>query len=82
MPMSSTPQEQLELAGEAFGQAEAERLRALLEAHDIPVWLSGESAGAAIGLSIGRLGRIQLMVRSSDLEQARALLRRGGLDPD
>lgn len=82
MAVSGAPQEQLEIAGEAFGQAEAERLRALLQAHDIPVWLSGESAGPAIGLAIGRLGRIQLMVRRDDLEQAQSLLRQGGLDLD
>lgn len=67
----------MSVVAEASGQAEAELLRSLLEAHGITVWLSGESAGAAIGLSFGSLGRIEVMVRESDLEQARQLLDRG-----
>lgn len=54
-------------------------LRSLLQAHAIEVWLSGESAGSAIGLSVGRLGRIELMVRRSDLERAQEIL---GLQSD
>lgn len=62
------------MVGEAYGQAEAEMLRDLLQAHDIPVWLSGESAGSAIGLSGGPMGRIEIWVRKADFEQAREYL--------
>lgn len=61
------------LVGVVHGQAEAEMLRGLLEAHGIEVWLSGESAGAAIGLAVGGLGRVELWVRETDLDQARQL---------
>lgn len=75
----SRPADELAVAAEAAGQAEAEMLRSLLQAHAIEVWLSGESAGSAIGLSVGRLGRIELMVRRSDLERAQEIL---GLQSD
>lgn len=70
----SQPSVELTVVAEAHGQAQAEMLRSMLQAHGIEVWLSGESAGSAIGLSVGRLGRIELLVRQSDLDQARSIL--------
>lgn len=56
-------------------------LRALLQAHGIEVWLSGESAGAAIGIAIGPMSRIELLVRQLDLERAQAILGGGAAQP-
>jgi hypothetical protein len=56
------------------GMPEAEILRGLLEAEGISVWLSHESAGTAIGLAVGRLGRVDLYINQRDQERAKALL--------
>lgn len=56
------------------GSFEAEILRSMLEANSIPVLLSGESAGKAIGISIGPLGDIDLLVPASYAESARSML--------
>jgi hypothetical protein len=56
------------------GMPEAEILRGLLEAEGIPVWLSHESAGTAIGLAVGRLGRVDLFVNQHDQDRATSLL--------
>ena len=70
------PSDELVVVAEAFGQPEAELVRSQLLAHGIEVWLSGESAGSAIGLSVGSMGRIELLVHESDLELAREILGR------
>lgn len=56
------------------GPLHAEILRSLLEAQDIPVFLSQEGAGSALGLTIGPLGEIQVMVPSSRVFLARQIL--------
>lgn len=56
------------------GMAEAEILRGMLEARGIPVWLSHESAGTAIGLAVGRLGRVDVFVLERDQAKATGLL--------
>jgi hypothetical protein len=56
------------------GLIEAEILRGLLEANDITVWLSHESAGKAIGLSVGPLGQVDLMVPATQAEEAKKIL--------
>ncbi len=70
----SRPSSELAVLIEASGQAQAELLRSMLEAHGVEVWLSGEAAGSAIGLSVGRLGRIELLVRQSDLVRAQEII--------
>lgn len=58
----------------AAGMLEAEILRALLESYDIRTLLSQESAGSAIGLSVGPLGRVDILVPASQAAQARRIL--------
>ena len=56
------------------GLIEAEILRGLLEANDINVWLSHESAGKVFGLSVGPLGQVDLMVPADQAEEAKKIL--------
>lgn len=56
------------------GLIEAEILRGLLEANGINVWLSHESAGKVIGLSVGPLGQVDLMVPADQTEEAKKIL--------
>jgi hypothetical protein len=56
------------------GIIEAEILRGLLEAQGITVWLSQESAGRAIGLSVGPLGQVDLMVPADQVAEAKRIL--------
>lgn len=66
--------EQWEIVAEVAGPLQAEMLRGLLEAQEIPVILSQEGAGRAYGLTVGLLGRVQLLVPTSALERARQVL--------
>ena len=63
-----------ELLEVVLGDLQAELLRGLLEAQEIPVLLSQEGAGRAIGLSVGPLGEVEILVRSEDLLRARQVL--------
>ena len=63
-----------EIVDEVFGELQAEILRGLLEAQDIPVMLNQEGAGRAYGINVGRLGQIQILVPSDHAVQARAIL--------
>lgn len=65
---------QWELLEVVSGDLQAELLRGLLEAQEIPVLLSQEGAGRAIGLSVGPLGEVEILVRTEDLPRARGLL--------
>jgi len=56
------------------GDLQAEILRGLLEAQGIPVLLSRESAGRAIGLSVGPLGEVVILVRAENLREAQRVL--------
>jgi hypothetical protein len=56
------------------GDLQAEILRGLLEAQGIPVLLSRESAGRAIGLSVGPLGEVVILVRAENLQEAQRVL--------
>ena len=53
------------------GSVEAEVLRGLLEAQGIEATLSHEAAGTSFGLSVGPLGRVDILVKQTD-EQASA----------
>jgi hypothetical protein len=59
---------------EVAGMPQAEILRGLLEAQDIPSVLSQEGAGRAIGLTIGTLGSVQILIPAKDLARAREIL--------
>ena len=56
------------------GDLQGELLRGLLEAQDIPVVLSQEGAGRAIGLTVGPLGETSILVPNSHLSQAQMVL--------
>ena len=58
----------------ATGKVEAEILRSLLEANDIKVQLSYESAGTAIGLNVGPLAEVDILVMEDQKQQAEDLL--------
>jgi hypothetical protein len=68
------PEDGLVLLEEVAGAGQAEVLRGLLEAQDIHVLLSQESASSAIPVSFGILGDVKIMVREEDLERAREIL--------
>jgi hypothetical protein len=58
----------------AQGQAEAEQVRAFLEAAGIPVVLRGESLTKTHGLTVSALARIEIIVAAADAERANELL--------
>jgi hypothetical protein len=59
--------------------AEAEVMRSKLESEGIPCLLQRESAGVAIGLTIGPMGEVRVLVPEPLAERARDLL---GSDAD
>lgn len=59
---------------EVPGMLQAEILRGMLEAQEIPVLLSQEGAGRVYGLTVGPLGTVQILIPAKDLERARELL--------
>ena len=63
-------------ATEVFNPAEAEIVRSLLQAHGIPCILKAENPYAVdASYTVGPLARRRILVRASDLERARELLR-------
>lgn len=56
------------------GDLQAEILRGLLEAQGIPVLLSREGAGRAIGLSVGPLGEVVILVTAQSRQEALQVL--------
>jgi hypothetical protein len=66
--------EQWEVVFETSGPFQAEMLRGVLEAQDIPVVLSQEGAGKVYGITVGPLGRVQILVPGHDVERAQQIL--------
>jgi hypothetical protein len=62
------------VAGEASGKLEAEILRGMLESLGFHVRLSQESAGAAVGLSVGPLGTVELLVPEDEEPAAKSAI--------
>ena len=58
----------------AAGQLEAEIIKGFLEAQGLEVVLNQESVGRTMGLSAGHLGRVQVLVDESQVEDAKSLL--------
>ena len=56
------------------GQFQEGQLRAFLQAHDIPTQVRGETLRATHGLSVGGLGSVEILVRSTDAKTARDLI--------
>ncbi len=65
---------QWQIVEEVAGDPQAELLGSLLEAQNIPVILSQEGAGRAMGLTIGLLGIVQILVPNEHADQARQIL--------
>jgi len=65
---------QWEVVYETNGPLQAEILRGFLEANEIPVVLSQEGLGRVYGLTVGPLGRVQILVPSVKLGQALKIL--------
>lgn len=58
----------------AAGLLEADMIKAFLEAQGIQVVLSQESLGRTMGLSAGMLGKVDVMVPESQVEETKTLL--------
>jgi hypothetical protein len=56
-------------------EVQAELLRGLLEAQGIPVLLSREGAGRALGLTIGPLGEVNILVPGEFQAEAKNIIR-------
>ena len=80
MTTSEGHEYELVSVGTADGQVEAEIIKGLLTANGVEVWISQESAGLALGLTVGAMGEVEIMVRAEQAEQARSLLDLG--EPD
>ncbi len=63
--------DQWEVVYEASGEFQADILVGMLEAEGIPGFISQEGAGRVYGITIGRLGRIQVLVPQSKLARAK-----------
>jgi len=77
MTTSEEQPHELVSVGIADGQVEAEIIKGLLTANGVEVWLSQESAGTALGLTVGAMGEVEIMVRAEQAEEARSLLDQG-----
>lgn len=72
---------ELECVFLAHGLLEAEVIKGKLESYDIPVLLRYESAGVVFGLTVDKLGQVQVLVPAERAEEARMLIASGDL-PD
>jgi hypothetical protein len=67
--------DQWEVVDEVPGELQAEILRGLLEAQGMKVWLSQEGIGHSVyPVTIGPMGRVQILVPQEQSQSARALL--------
>jgi len=57
------------------GQLQAELIKGLLEAQGIRVWLNQEGAAHAYAVAIGTLGLVEISVPTSEVEQAKQVLK-------
>jgi hypothetical protein len=65
---------QWEVVEEVAGDGRAKILAGLLEAQGIPVLLSQEGVGSVYAVTVGKLGRVQILVPADSLEQARQVI--------
>jgi len=56
------------------GQLQAEVVRGLLEAQGIQVWLNQAGAARAYAMTVGSMGRVEVLVPSSDRASAEYIL--------
>ena len=59
---------------EVAGSFQANVIEGLLKAQDIPVVVSKPGAGVAIGVTIGSLGRVQILVPNSEFDRAKKVI--------
>ena len=59
---------------EVAGSFQANVIEGLLKAKDIPVVVSKPGAGVAIGVTVGSLGRVQILVPNSELDRAQQVV--------
>lgn len=59
----------------AAGLLEADMVKASLEAQGFDVVLTQESLGRTMGFSAGRLGKVDILVPESQVEEVRAFLK-------
>ena len=67
-------EDKVEVLIELPGQLQAELLHSMLEAEEVQAFLSQEGIGHVYALTFGSLGAVQVLVRSSQLAQARQIL--------
>lgn len=56
------------------GQLQAEILKGLLEAQGIMVWVNPQGASHGYAVTVGSLGLVELLVPTSQVDQARQVL--------
>jgi hypothetical protein len=67
-------QEEWVLVDTCAGQLQAELVRGLLEAQGIQVWLNQAGAAHAYAVTVGSIGRVEVLVPSGDKDQAEHIL--------
>jgi hypothetical protein len=67
-------QEEWVLVDTCAGQLQAEVVRGLLEAQGIQVWLNQAGAAHAYAMTVGSMGRVEVLVTSSDRALAEGIL--------
>ena len=68
------PDDKWALAVIVQGDMQAELLRGLLEAQEIPVGFLREGAGRAFGFTVGPMGEVEILVPERLLPEAKAIL--------
>jgi hypothetical protein len=68
------PDDEWVLIDQAQGQLQAEIIKGLLEAQGIMVWLNQEGAAHAYAIEIGTLGTVEILVPTSMVAEAQAIL--------
>ena len=63
-----------EVVYEAAGHLQADIIRGMLEAQEIPVHVSGEAVGRVFSFTVGPTARVQILVPVDDLPRARNLI--------
>jgi hypothetical protein len=58
----------------ASGKLEADIIKGMLEAQGVETMLSYEAAATAYGLGVGRLARVEILVREEQIAEAEAIL--------
>ena len=68
-------EEEWVLVDRVQGQLQAEIVRGLLEAQGMRVWVNQEGAAHAYAVSVGTLGMVEILVPTSEVKEAREVLK-------